>query len=75
MKSIFSKEQNKYLQENYNKKSYKEIAEILGFTERQIRGRINNILIILIQKKRLIGLDLSMLMDILSVINIQLHMN
>ena len=42
MKSIFSKEQNKYLQENYDKKSYKEIAEILGFTERQIRGRINN---------------------------------
>ena len=36
MKSIFSKEQNKYLQENYDKKSYKEIAEILGFTERQI---------------------------------------
>lgn len=42
MKSIFSKEQNDYLRENYNKKSYKEIAETLGFTERQIRGRINN---------------------------------
>lgn len=42
MKSIFTKEQNDYLRKNYNKKSYKEIAEILGFTERQIRGRINN---------------------------------
>ena len=42
MKSIFTKEQNDYLRENYNKKSYKEIADILGFTERQIRGRINN---------------------------------
>lgn len=42
MKSIFTEEQNNYLRENYNKKSYKEIANELGFTERQIRGRINN---------------------------------
>lgn len=41
MKSIFSKEEIEYLKDNYNKMTYKEIANELGFTERQIRGKIN----------------------------------
>ena len=42
MKTIFSHEQNEYMKSNYDKMTYKEIGEKLGFTERQIRGRINN---------------------------------
>lgn len=42
MKSIFNEEQINYLKNNYNKKTYKELANNLGFTERQIRGKINN---------------------------------
>lgn len=42
MKSIYTAEQIQFMKDNYNKMSYKEIADTLGFTERQIRGRINN---------------------------------
>lgn len=42
MKSIFNKEQIDYLKNNYDKKTYKELANDLGFTERQVRGKINN---------------------------------
>ena len=42
MKSIFTKEQIEYMKNNYDKMSYLEIAERLGFTERQVRGKINN---------------------------------
>lgn len=42
MKSIFTKEQIDFMKENYDKISYGEIANILGFSERQIRGKINN---------------------------------
>lgn len=31
-----------FIKENYLKMTYSEIGEILGFTERQIRGKINN---------------------------------
>lgn len=41
MKSIFTKEQIEYLKENYDKESYREIGNKFGFTERQIRGKIN----------------------------------
>ena len=41
MKSIFTIKQIEYLKINYDKMSYKEIADNLGFTERQIRGKIN----------------------------------
>lgn len=41
MKKIFSDEQIKYILENYQNKSYSEIGNALGFTERQVRGKIN----------------------------------
>lgn len=43
MKSIFTDEQIEYLKSNYDKMSYREIANKLGFTERQIRGKINGL--------------------------------
>lgn len=43
MKSIFTDKQINYLKTNYDKMSYKEIANTLGFSERQIRGKINNL--------------------------------
>lgn len=42
MKKIFTAEQEKFMIENYLIMPYKEIGEKLGFTERQIRGRLNN---------------------------------
>ena len=42
MKKIFTDEQEKFMINNYLTMSYKEIGEKLGFTERQIRGRLNN---------------------------------
>lgn len=42
MKSIFSQSDIDYLKENYDKKQYSEIAIELGYTERQIRSKINN---------------------------------
>ena len=42
MKSIFTEEHHKFMIENYLTMSYKEIGEKLGFTERQIRGHLNN---------------------------------
>lgn len=42
MKSIFTKEQIKYMCDNYDKMSYREIGEVLGFSERQIRSKINS---------------------------------
>lgn len=42
MKSIFTEEQIEYLRNNYDKMTYLEIATELGFTERQVRGKINN---------------------------------
>lgn len=41
MKKIFSNEDIKFLRENYNVMSYKDIALALGKTERQVRGKIN----------------------------------
>lgn len=38
----FSEEDIKYMKENYLNMTYSEIAKVLGFTERQIRGKINN---------------------------------
>ena len=42
LKTIFTQEQNEFMRMNYSTMSYHEIAEKLGFTERQVRGRINN---------------------------------
>lgn len=42
MKTIFTQEQNEFMRMNYSTMSYHDIAKCLGFTERQIRGRINN---------------------------------
>lgn len=41
MKGIFSETQLDFLKNNYNRMSYKDIGNILGFTERQIRGKVN----------------------------------
>lgn len=43
MKKIFTDEQEKFMIENYLTMSYKEIGKKLGFTERQIRGRLKQI--------------------------------
>lgn len=42
MKSIFNEQQINFMKENYLTMSYKDIANILGFTERQVRGKLNN---------------------------------
>lgn len=42
MRKLFTKEQEDFMINNYLSMEYKEIGEILGFTERQIRGRLNN---------------------------------
>ena len=42
MKQIFSDDDIFYMKEHYLEYSYKEIANTLGFTERQVRGKINN---------------------------------
>lgn len=41
MKKVFSDEDIKFLRDNYDKMQYKDIAQILGKTERQVRGKIN----------------------------------
>lgn len=41
-KAIFSSEDINFMAENYDKMSYVEIANVLGYTERQVRGKINN---------------------------------
>lgn len=38
----FSDEDNEYMKLHYKDMKYSEIAKVLGYTERQIRGRINN---------------------------------
>lgn len=43
MKSIFSDTQLEFIKNNYDKMSYRDIGNILGFTERQIRGKVNGI--------------------------------
>ena len=40
--SIFSSEDMKYIKDNYKIMSYKEIADNLGYTEKQVRGWINH---------------------------------
>ena len=40
--NIFSEEQIQYLKDFYDKKTYKELGLELGFSERQIRGKINH---------------------------------
>lgn len=42
MKSIFTKEDIDFIKQNYSSLTYKEIGNKLGFTERQIRGKANN---------------------------------
>lgn len=42
MKSIFTQADNEFMIQNYQTMSYREIADRLGFSERQIRGRLNN---------------------------------
>lgn len=41
MLSIFTKDQIQFMVDNYKTMSYKDIGEKLGFTERQIRGKLN----------------------------------
>lgn len=38
----FSKSDVEFMKNNYSTMSYKEIAEQIGFSERQVRGKINN---------------------------------
>lgn len=40
--SMFTKEQQQYIRDNYLTKTYREIGEELGFTMKQIRGWINH---------------------------------
>lgn len=42
LNKIFSDDDIQYMKENFATKSYKEIATKLGFTERQIRSKLNN---------------------------------
>lgn len=42
MRTIYTNKQLQYLRDNYDKKSYREIANELGFTERQVRSKINS---------------------------------
>lgn len=42
MKTIFSDDDNEYMIEHYLTDTYGSIAAVLGFTERQIRGHLNN---------------------------------
>lgn len=42
MQTIFSDADNQYMVANYQTMTYKDIAAHLGFTERQIRGHLNN---------------------------------
>lgn len=42
-KRIFSQKDIDYIVENYSKMKYSEIGNILGFTERQIRGKVNGL--------------------------------
>lgn len=41
MKKIFSSVELEFLKNNYDKMQYKDIAQYLGKTERQVRGKIN----------------------------------
>lgn len=41
MSKIFSNDDITFMTENYKNMTYKEIGDILGFTERQIRGKLN----------------------------------
>lgn len=43
MKKIFNEEQIEFMKQHYKDMSYKEIANYLGFTERQVRGKINGL--------------------------------
>jgi DNA-binding transcriptional regulator WhiA len=43
LSNIFTEKDIEFLKNNYNKMSYKEIANILGYTEKQIRGKVNNL--------------------------------
>lgn len=42
MRSIFTNKQIEFMKRNYTVMTYKEIADFLGFAERQIRGKLNN---------------------------------
>lgn len=41
-KNMFTDEDIEFMKAHYKDMEYKEIAKVLGFTERQIRGKINN---------------------------------
>lgn len=43
MRRLFTDEQEKYILDNYKTMPYADIASHLGFTERQVRGRINGL--------------------------------
>ena len=38
----FSNDDIEFMKKNYDKMSYKEIGDVLGYTERQVRGKINH---------------------------------
>lgn len=42
-KNLFSDEAVQYMIDNYQKMEYKDIAKYLNFTERQVRGKLNNL--------------------------------
>lgn len=42
MRKIFSDNDISYMTDNYLNQTYKEIADTLGYTERQIRSKLNN---------------------------------
>lgn len=42
MKKIFNKEQEEFIRDNYKTMRYATIANLLGFSERQVRGWVNN---------------------------------
>lgn len=42
MKSIFSKQEQQYITDNYKLKTYRQIADDIGSTEIQVKGWVNN---------------------------------
>ena len=46
----FSKEENDFIREHYKDMTYKEIANILGYTEKQIRSRANHMCLTNVRK-------------------------
>lgn len=87
MRKLFNKEQEEFIRSNYQTMKYTTIANSLGFSERQVRGWINNHCDTKLRKfnssyfevidtpRRHIGLALFMQTDILYTVPKGVHMS